>query len=922
MRTPLEMWEVVPREVFIVFAGTVTLIAIICAYKVFINKPAAAEGGVDVREVPSTDPVLACPESVLRFFANERALFGQPLTTERDIEIEAPGTVYYLISGRVEIYSGKELIAVKEKDFFVTVTEFLVSSPASKPDIMFVIKKKSLVYKVIKPNEECFLFMALSRFFHSSLYVQVNYFEIIPPEYDIKSVGEVKKTNAEILMQVEKSMVIGRKIYETEILKIDNRKKILNGNSLYVVISGNPFLVYKRKRVQLKEGDVFGCLNRVTILSHPREIEGPAEILEMYMGPSEGNISSMTALAREYILLGGVFLALTDACVDWRILQPGEIITWTVPSKSIKIVRCGYFLKENSVKYFGIGAGRVLFEKEIILERDFRSSAVAARVSEIAEIPSEYISFVLSRYSTETPFLYKRILAQAVEEEHLDPPRLIGFISNNVNEIQIEVFIESLNAEINVNDTCTILSSEMIKKILGDKINQIMCSIYLLDLISYLQESYAYILLPVVTENRLCASVHAAQNLSEIMFYLAENGDTTELDLEKTCCKIDSVILHRDNRRRVLSGRYYGQRHHMEFPLMDSEVLEAIPKKQVNDVLMRKRNLNLGKNFFGPKENITASFPSAGLKRFIRTLKGENVGLVLGGGGARGISHIGIIQALEEAGIPIDAVGGTSMGAFVGALYATSCNNGDVFAKTKKIAKQMTSMWRILLDMTYPICSMFTGESFNWALKNIFKSQKIEDLWLPYYCITTDISVCEEKVHRFGLLWRYVRASMSLSGYVPPICDKGSFLLDGGYVNNVPVDVMRMMGIRNIIAVDVGSEFESNYENYGDSVNGFYILFHKIFGTKKFLPLTEIQYRLSYITSSHKERHTRSDMSIKYIKPDLTGYKTGNFRYFDEIVAHGYECGKKAINDWKKTGEYEDLVWMGERRTQSKSTTP
>jgi lysophospholipid hydrolase len=88
--------------------------------------------------------------------------------------------------------------------------------------------------------------------------------------------------------------------------------------------------------------------------------------------------------------------------------------------------------------------------------------------------------------------------------------------------------------------------------------------------------------------------------------------------------------------------------------------------------------------------------------RLARRLCGKSIGLVLGGGGARGISHVGVIKALEEAGIPIDIVGGTSIGAFIGALYARDADIVPMYGRAKKFAGRMGSMWRFVLDLTYP----------------------------------------------------------------------------------------------------------------------------------------------------------------------------------------------------------------------------
>jgi CRP-like cAMP-binding protein len=172
------------------------------------------------------------------------------------------------------------------------------------------------------------------------------------------------------------------------------------------------------------------------------------------------------------------------------------------------------------------------------------------------------------------------------------------------------------------------------------------------------------------------------------------------------------------------------------------------------------------------------------LHRLARRLCGRSVGLVLGGGGARGISQVGVIRALEEAGIPIDIVGGTSIGAFIGALYARDADVVPMYGRAKKFAGRMGSMWRFALDLTYPSASYTTGHEFNRGIFKTFGDSQIEDFWLSFYCNTTNISKSRAEFHTSGYAWRYVRASMSLAGLLPPLCDEGSMLLDGGYIDN------------------------------------------------------------------------------------------------------------------------------------------
>ena len=196
------------------------------------------------------------------------------------------------------------------------------------------------------------------------------------------------------------------------------------------------------------------------------------------------------------------------------------------------------------------------------------------------------------------------------------------------------------------------------------------------------------------------------------------------------------------------------------------------------------------------------------VSRLARWITGKQIGLTLGGGGARGLAHLGVLKALDEAGIPVDVVGGTSQGAFCAAAAAMLHDPHDRVAGqhrlrllTRFLAREMSSTWNKIKEITWPITSWFSGANFNQTMIDIFQGLRIEDLWLNFFCVSTDLTDSKEVVHRNGMLWRFVRASMTLSPYLPPICvSEGKagdedhvvhYLVDGGYVNIMPADVMR-----------------------------------------------------------------------------------------------------------------------------------
>ncbi|XP_021174379.2 patatin-like phospholipase domain-containing protein 6 isoform X2 [Fundulus heteroclitus] len=338
--------------------------------------------------------------------------------------------------------------------------------------------------------------------------------------------------------------------------------------------------------------------------------------------------------------------------------------------------------------------------------------------------------------------------------------------------------------------------------------------------------------------------------------------------------------------------------------------------------------------------------------RLARVLTGNSIALVLGGGGARGCSHVGVIKAMEEAGIPIDIVGGTSIGSFIGALYAEERSAVRTKQRAREWSKAMNSVFKTVLDLTYPITSMFSGSAFNTSIYKVFQDKQIEDLWLPYFNVTTDITASAMRVHQDGCvwryvrasasytpylpplcdpkdghllvdgcyvnnvpgsLWRYVRASMTLSGYLPPLCDPkdGNLLMDGGYINNLPADIARNVGTRTVIAIDVGSQDETDLCNYGDSLSGWWLLWKRInpWAEKVKVPdMAEIQSRLAYVSCVRQLEVVKKSAYCEYIRPPIDRFKTMDFGKFDEIYDIGYQHGKLLFTGWARGDIIDNML--------------
>uniref|UniRef100_A0A914D965 PNPLA domain-containing protein n=1 Tax=Acrobeloides nanus TaxID=290746 RepID=A0A914D965_9BILA len=236
--------------------------------------------------------------------------------------------------------------------------------------------------------------------------------------------------------------------------------------------------------------------------------------------------------------------------------------------------------------------------------------------------------------------------------------------------------------------------------------------------------------------------------------------------------------------------------------------------------------------------------------RIARFLMGRTIGLVLGGGGARGAAHIGVINAIRKAGLPIDMIGGTSIGSMISGLLASekmiktektksgfskilqfykrfvdkskTTEADDLVISSEEYARkyfanmsiQPSNIINIYKALNLSTCSILCGEYFKKNIYEHFGDSHIEELVLPYFCISTNISKGSEmRVHCKGPLYKYVTASMSFPILLPAVQDFDKcYLIDGGICNNVPVDIMKELGARYVIAVDVGATTQNNFK--------------------------------------------------------------------------------------------------------------
>ena len=190
------------------------------------------------------------------------------------------------------------------------------------------------------------------------------------------------------------------------------------------------------------------------------------------------------------------------------------------------------------------------------------------------------------------------------------------------------------------------------------------------------------------------------------------------------------------------------------------------------------------------------------LARLARFVTDRAVGLVLSGGGARGFAHVGVIRALREAGVPLDRLGGTSIGGIVAAGLGLEWDDGELADRLRRAFARSNP----LSDYTLPLIALVRGRKVTRLLRDHFGDVRIEDLWLPYFCVSSNLTRGSMMAHRRGPLWRALRASVAIPGVLPPVVEAGQVLVDGGVIDNFPIDVMSAMRRGPVIGVDVATD--------------------------------------------------------------------------------------------------------------------
>lgn len=578
-------------------------------------------------------------------------------------------------------------------------------------------------------------------------------------------------------------------------------------------------------------------------------VEHPA-LLSLF--PDEALRRSLAKAARTALLPGGhTLFADGDPGDNLYVVLSGRLQTF--------VVRRGKEVVETE-----IGVGELCGERAIVSGGARTASARAVRDTQLLELSREAFDHLLLDHPQALMQL-ARAMAQRLEQaskEH-DPRGVVRTVALvPLHGVRLDSFRAWLVEALCVYGDLLVLDRSGLEQALGDGAADTTFSgeetIRLANWLADQESRHRFVM--YLADAELTDWTRRCIRQSDRVVLVADPSDSPRIGPIEDYLLDPGDSVHRAGRELVLLGR-----------------TAAAPWLQPRDIL---------KHHFvrGP----------ADAARMARGLAGHSVGLVLSGGGARSLAHLGAIRALREAGMPIDAVGGTSGGAFVGGLLAMGWDDDAMQAAAREA---LLGSGR-LLDLSLPVFGLIAGTKFRSVLMGLYGEQNIEDLPLPFFCASTNLTEGRLHIHRSGVLWRWVRASMSVPGLSPPLIERGVIHVDGSVLNNLPLDVMRDQGAGHVVGINVGSaegpRADESISNVPPPWKAFKDKLRRKEAGPKVPGIVDVLLAATLI-GGVRQSAGYAALADLLISPDVGEFGLLDFSSFDAIVEAGYRETVAAI---------------------------
>lgn len=613
------------------------------------------------------------------------------------------------------------------------------------------------------------------------------------------------------------------------------------------------------------------ALHRSVFRPEPRRIKELISSVSLFQGVGTKLISELEQQMEWIFLPGGETLMRQGDKADGMYVVVNGSLVYEVRNDLGQVVSTGTFSK-----------GDIIGEMALLTGEPRTATVVATLSCEIVKISTVAFEAVFTKHPPSmlaiTKLIADRFTKDRMGKRTVKKTRSIITLFPLQKELSVRDFSHNLANALKKIGRTTIVESKDFKKHKGDRehaVSDILESLY------HLQDSHDFLILCPDFEDKLWTE----------------------------------TILHHTNRILLLSDpkkaeglspeeiRFLGDSEETHGPIRELVLLYSDPNEKPQNIS------NLTKIRKSDVVRHIRTYSNHGFESLTRFITGRSIGLALGGGGAKGFAHIGLIKAMQEENIPIDMIGGTSAGALMASIYAL----GNDAPNLERIAKALMSDKKTLNDYTVPVVSLIRGKKFNSVIKSFVGETMIEDLWLPYFAVATSLSKAQKVIIDRGPLWKALRASASIPGILPPFFENNELLVDGAMLDNIPGAVMREKGADFVISVALASEGDSASDklfggiypknNSGALPSALRLLFKRIFTKSQNLKeapnLLSLLMRATFVASDAAMAQAKAESDI-FAELPVEEYGLFDWKKFYELVEIGYRYGKTHAKTWKK----------------------
>jgi NTE family protein len=506
--------------------------------------------------------------------------------------------------------------------------------------------------------------------------------------------------------------------------------------------------------------------------------------------------------------------------------------------------RLGVFKHDEGQEPHFVGVirpGEPAGEMSLIAGTAHTATVVALRDSEILALPREAFFEAASKNPELMTELARLMILRARQSAtNVAEPTVFGFIS--LSDRKVRDFVAMVESEI-------VALGFTVKTVTSDALKSAA------EWFSAVEESHDYVL--YCAERDELAWAHLCARQVDRLFLVGRSGEAPERkrpwegDAFDNHRQVDLVLMHPTNTTRPSGTGHW---------------LDTISPAR----------------WFHIREAVRAD-----AARIARVLTGTSVGIVLSGGGARAYACVGAVKALREANVPLDFVGGASMGAIVCAGVAMGWDQSELDMRLRKAFVESSP----IDDIDVPIIALVRGKKVDARLLEHYGEALIEDLWTPFYCVSSNITSGGYVVHKRGLLRAALRASIAIPGVLPPVIENGAVLVDGAVLRNFPVDIMRGWHMGPVVGCDVSRARGLDPKELQVGSWWKWILTG---GWRQGPPIVAVMIRSATLTAKADLMEARSNTDVLII-PNPAGVEVNDWKAYDPAVEAGWEAAREAM---------------------------